>query len=95
MPVDTPEQRATAARRLVGMLARKGYGAGIAYRVVREALAAHGAEHDELGAAEPSSTLRRHATRAACRPHRLSRRAVTRPRRARPRADAPRRSPLS
>ena len=49
MPADTPERRTTAARRLVGMLARRGYPGGIAYRVVREALAAHGAEHDELG----------------------------------------------
>ena len=32
------------ARRLVGMLARKGYGSGVAYRVVREALEAEGAE---------------------------------------------------
>ena len=49
MPADTPEQRTVAARKLVGMLARKGYGAGTAYGVVREALAAHGAETDELG----------------------------------------------
>jgi regulatory protein len=49
VPADTPERRTTAARRLVGMLARRGYPAGIAYRVVREALAAHGAEEDELG----------------------------------------------
>lgn len=49
VPADTPEQRTKAATRLVGMLARKGYGGGIAYRVVREALAAHGAEIDELG----------------------------------------------
>ncbi len=49
VPADTPEQRKKAAGRLVGMLARKGYGGGIAYRVVREALAAHGAEIDELG----------------------------------------------
>lgn len=49
VPADTPEQRKKAATRLVGMLARKGYGGGIAYRVVREALAAHGAEIDELG----------------------------------------------
>ncbi|QJY50697.1 regulatory protein RecX [Pseudonocardia broussonetiae] len=48
VPADTPEQRKKAANRLVGMLARKGYGGGIAYRVVREALAAHGAEIDEL-----------------------------------------------
>jgi regulatory protein len=32
------------------MLARRGYPGGIAYRVVREALAAHGADvDDELG----------------------------------------------
>ncbi len=31
-------------RRLVGMLARKGYSSGIAYRVVREALEAEGAD---------------------------------------------------
>jgi regulatory protein len=49
LPADTPEQRTVAARKLVGMLARKGYGAGTAYGVVREALAAHGAETDELG----------------------------------------------
>jgi regulatory protein len=49
----TSEQRATTGRRLVGMLARKGYGAGTAYRVVREALAPHGAEADELGAVDP------------------------------------------
>jgi regulatory protein len=49
LAVDTPEQRASGGRKLVGMLARKGYGAGIAYRVVREALAEHGAEPDELG----------------------------------------------
>ena len=47
--VGTPEQRTKAAQRLVGMLARKGYGAGTAYRVVREALAEHGADADELG----------------------------------------------
>ncbi|NMH96014.1 recombination regulator RecX [Pseudonocardia sp. K10HN5] len=32
------------ARRLLGMLARKGYPAGVAYRAVREALAEHAAE---------------------------------------------------
>lgn len=47
--IATKEQRVTAARRLVGMLARKGYGGDIAYRVVREAIAEHGAEEDELG----------------------------------------------
>lgn len=50
VPADTAERRVTAARRLIGMLARRGYPGGIAYRVVREALAAHGAEEDELGA---------------------------------------------
>jgi regulatory protein len=50
--VGTAEQRAAAGRRLVGMLARKGYGAGIAYRVVKEALAERGAEADELGDGE-------------------------------------------
>lgn len=49
----TPQQRATLGRRLVGMLARKGYPAGVAYTVVREALAEHGAEPDELGADVP------------------------------------------
>jgi regulatory protein len=39
-----------AARRLVGMLARKGYGAGLAYEVVRTEMAQRGAELDE---AEP------------------------------------------
>ncbi|GAA5130917.1 recombination regulator RecX [Pseudonocardia adelaidensis] len=49
MAVGTPDQRTVAGRRLVGMLARKGYGAGTAYRVVKEALAERGAESDELG----------------------------------------------
>lgn len=53
LTVDTPEQHTSAARRLVGMLARRGYGAGTAYGVVREALAAHGADADELGS-EPA-----------------------------------------
>lgn len=35
---------AAAARRLVGMLARKGYGAGLAYEVVKTEMAARGAE---------------------------------------------------
>jgi regulatory protein len=47
-PLDDRKQRTVAARRLAGMLARKGYGAGVAYRVVREAIAAHGAETDDL-----------------------------------------------
>ncbi len=50
LTVATADQRTAAARRLVGMLARKGYGAGVAYRVVKEALAEHGAEADEFGA---------------------------------------------
>ncbi len=53
VPAATPEQRVTAGRRLVGMLARKGYPAGLAYRVVREVLAAHGADVDELGTEPP------------------------------------------
>jgi regulatory protein len=52
LAVGTTEQRAAAGRRLVGMLARKGYGAGTAYRVVKEALAERGAEADELGDGE-------------------------------------------
>jgi len=51
---DTDGQRAAVGRKLVGMLARKGYGGGVAYRVVREALAAHGAELDELGSEPPT-----------------------------------------
>jgi regulatory protein len=39
-----------AARRLVGMLARKGYDAGVAYGVVREALAARDDTEDTLEA---------------------------------------------
>jgi regulatory protein len=53
LTVATADQRTAAARRLVGMLARKGYGAGVAYRVVKEALAEHGAEVEEFGA-EPA-----------------------------------------
>ena len=41
----TPEQ---LVRRLVGMLARKGYSAGVAYRVVKDALAARDAEAAEF-----------------------------------------------
>lgn len=55
MALDDREQRAAATRRLAGMLARKGYGAGIAYRVVREAIAAHGAEADELGSSDDTA----------------------------------------
>jgi regulatory protein len=39
--------RATATRRLIGMLARKGYNGGLAAAVVREVLDATGAEPDE------------------------------------------------
>ena len=42
--------RATATRRLMGMLARKGYGGGLAAGVVREALDADGA--DDVAVAE-------------------------------------------
>lgn len=47
--VSTADQRATVGRRLVGMLARKGYGPAVAYEVVTDALAAAGADLDELG----------------------------------------------
>ncbi|WP_308194678.1 recombination regulator RecX [Pseudonocardia kujensis] len=49
MTVAGPEDRQKAGRRLLGMLARKGYPPPIAYRVVRTALAEHGADEDELG----------------------------------------------
>lgn len=39
---------ATRTRRLAGMLARKGYPAGLAFRVVREALERQGVGEDEL-----------------------------------------------
>jgi len=42
------------ARRLVGMLARKGYPPALAVRVVREQLEADGADPDELAALEDS-----------------------------------------
>jgi regulatory protein len=48
-----PEERARVGRRLLGMLARKGYPAAIATEVVRAALAAQGADEDELGPADP------------------------------------------
>ncbi|MGD9526881.1 RecX family transcriptional regulator [Pseudonocardia sp.] len=51
---ETPELRAAAGRKLVGMLARKGYGGGVAYRVVREVLAERGAEAEELGTEPPA-----------------------------------------
>ena len=40
--------RATATRRLMGMLARKGYNGGLAAAVVREALDADGADEAEV-----------------------------------------------
>jgi regulatory protein len=40
-------------RRLVGVLARKGYPPGLAYRVVKEALADEGADVDDLPGADP------------------------------------------
>ncbi len=43
---------ATATRRLVGMLARKGYGGGLAGVVVREALQADGAAEDAAAVAD-------------------------------------------
>ena len=46
---------ATRVRKLMGALARKGYGAALAYRVVREALEADGPEGAEL-AGELSET---------------------------------------
>lgn len=52
MAAGTREERTSAARRLAGMLARKGYEAGVAYRVVREAIAENGAEIEELGAVD-------------------------------------------
>ncbi|WP_240746667.1 regulatory protein RecX [Cryptosporangium phraense] len=42
------------ARRLVGMLARRGHPAGVAYRVVREALAAEGSDPDLSGVPDPT-----------------------------------------
>ena len=41
--------RDTAVRRLTGMLARKGYPAGVCFRVVREELEALGHDTDDLG----------------------------------------------
>jgi regulatory protein len=48
MPSMARLETAVAARRLVGMLARKGYAAGLAHDVVREALAVRDAGVDEL-----------------------------------------------
>jgi regulatory protein len=52
LAVGGPEDRAKAGRRLLGMLARKGYPAGVATEVVRAALAERGADEDELGPAD-------------------------------------------
>jgi regulatory protein len=52
MPVQGSDDRVKAGRRLLGMLARKGYPAGLAHQVVRAALVEHGAEEDELGPAD-------------------------------------------
>jgi regulatory protein len=54
MKLGSAEEQAVAGRRLAGMLARKGYGAAVVYRVVREALAEHGAAVEELDGAEPA-----------------------------------------
>ena len=51
-----------AARRLVGMLARKGYGAGLAYEVVRTEMAQRGAELDEADPDLEDSEPARRAT---------------------------------
>jgi regulatory protein len=48
MPSMARLETAVAARRLVGMLARKGYAAGLAHDVVREALAVRDAGVEEL-----------------------------------------------
>jgi regulatory protein len=53
MRVGSADDRVVAARRLVGMLARKGYGGGLAYGVVRTALAEHGADTEEFDGGEP------------------------------------------
>ena len=65
--VDPTSRRATdgTARRLVGMLARKGYPAGLAYEVVREALAARGGELSEVDPAALEKTAERPAARGA------------------------------
>ena len=49
--------RETAHRRLVGMLARKGYGSGLAAIVVREALDADWDDDEEAGAGHPDLGL--------------------------------------
>ncbi|MGH3371236.1 MAG: regulatory protein RecX [Nocardioidaceae bacterium] len=44
--------RATATRRLAGMLARKGYTGEVVWRVVREEVGAHGLDEDSGGAGD-------------------------------------------
>ncbi|WP_168169535.1 RecX family transcriptional regulator [Pseudonocardia sp. HH130629-09] len=53
LPIGSREERQSSARKLVGMLARKGYGPGVAYGVVKEEITAAGADADELGEAPP------------------------------------------
>ena len=43
----------TRVRRLAGMLARKGYNAGLAHRVVRDAIAADDSTEDGAASGEP------------------------------------------
>jgi len=52
LPLSTPDERERAVRRLLGMLTRKGYPAGLAHMVVREALVERGAEVEALDGAE-------------------------------------------
>jgi regulatory protein len=49
--------RATATRRLIGMLARKGYGGGLAAAVVRDALDSAGDEADDTGDLDEDTLL--------------------------------------
>ncbi|ANY10268.1 recombinase RecX [Pseudonocardia sp. HH130630-07] len=53
LPIGSREERQSSARKLVGMLARKGYGPGVAYGVVKEEIAAAGADADEMGEPPP------------------------------------------
>lgn len=53
LPIGTRDERQATARKLVGMLARKGYGAGVAYGVVKDEIAAAGADAEELGETPP------------------------------------------
>jgi regulatory protein len=49
--------RATATRRLIGMLARKGYSGGLAAAVVRDALDSAGDEADDTGGLDEDALL--------------------------------------